>query len=286
MTLNQANLFLKEQLKTVYEPSEASNIANWVMEYLTGKSRPERLIDNGLDLPNKIVEKLHHITNRLLQQEPVQYVLNECWFAGMKFKVNEQVLIPRPETEELVDWIIKDYSAINNPIKILDIGTGSGCIPIALQKKLNHAKVWTCDISEQAIEVAKENAKQLEAGNIHFMQLDFLNKDAIKNLPLFDIISSNPPYIPEKDRFEMHPNVLKYEPSLALFVPDNDPLVFYDAIARFGTEHLNKGGRIYFEIHENLGKEVVDLLKKFQYSDIELKKDLQGKDRMVKAVWK
>jgi release factor glutamine methyltransferase len=286
MTLQDAYLLTKNQLATVYDKDEAVNIANWIIENLTGMTRSDRLMDIGITLTIEQSSKLSNHIERLLQHEPVQYVLEECWFAGMKFNVNKHVLIPRPETEELVDWIIKDQSDLNTRLKILDIGTGSGCIPVSLQIKLPKAEVWSCDISVKAIEVATENASLLDAEKIIFQQLDFLDPEQTKDLPAFDIIVSNPPYIPEKDSAQMHANVLKYEPSLALFVPDNDPLVFYDAIAKFGTTHLHNAGCIYFEIHESLGKEVVDLLEKYQYSDIELKKDLQGKDRMVKAVFK
>ncbi len=284
MTLNEAYLLLKKQLQLVYEPREAANIANWVLENLSGMTRSDRLMDIGIALPHDKITKLYSHIERLLQHEPVQYVLEECWFAEMKLFVNEHVLIPRPETEELVDWIFKDHQANKNNLSILDIGCGSGCIPIYLQKKIANAGVWTCDVSESALEVAKENAKQLDAEKIKFLQLDFLNEAERDQLPLFDIIVSNPPYIPVKDKAGMYANVLQFEPGLALFVPDNDSLVFYEAIASFGKEKLNKGGMVYVEIHENLGDEVVNLFKSKNYGNVELKKDFQGRDRMVKAV--
>jgi release factor glutamine methyltransferase len=191
------------------------------------------------------------------------------------------VLIPRPETEELVEWVIANCKFPIDELSILDIGSGSGCIPIALKRKLRKADVWGCDISEAALQVATRNAETLGAA-INFLLLDFLNKEERRRLPSFDIIISNPPYVPEKDREQMHPNVLNYEPHTALFVSDNDALIFYKAIAEFAVEHLNPGGAIYLEIHEELGDAVLSLFTSKGYKT-ELKKDMQGKDRMIKA---
>jgi release factor glutamine methyltransferase len=200
----------------------------------------------------------------------------------MRFYVDQNVLIPRPETEELVDWIITDCKFPIRQLTLLDIGCGSGCIPIFLKRKFRKADVWACDNSEAALNVAKKNADNLGA-DIHFLQLNFLNEEERNKLPSSDIIVSNPPYVPEKDKLQMQPNVLQFEPRTALFVPDNDALIFYKAIADFGNQKLNPNGAIYVEIHEDLGEPVLELFRSKNYEAL-LKKDIQGKDRMIKAV--
>jgi release factor glutamine methyltransferase len=216
-----------------------------------------------------------------MAHEPVQYVLNEAWFYGLKFYVDQNVLIPRPETEELVDQLITDCKFPIDELNILDIGSGSGCIAISIKTKLRKAEVWSCDISKEALEAAKKNATALGA-DVNFVHLDFLDKTARENLPSFDIIISNPPYVPEKDKTTMQPNVLNYEPATALFVPDNDPLIFYRAIAEFGKTHLNKNGKVYAEIHESLGNDTMELFRSKGYK-AEVRKDMQGKERMIIA---
>ncbi len=240
------------------------------------------MIYKNAAITHKEESELQELTERLMQHEPVQYVLNETWFCGLKFYVDKNVLIPRPETEELVEWIITNCKFPIDKLKILDIGSGSGCIPIALKRKLRKAEVWSCDISEAALVIAKKNANDLGV-DVNFFQLDFLDKDQRQKLYSFDIIVSNPPYVPENDKEQMQPNVLRYEPAMALFVPDNDPLVFYKAIADFGNYHLNKNGTIYAEIHESIGEAVTQVFQPEHYA-IELKKDMQGKERMIKAV--
>ncbi|HEY6505327.1 MAG TPA: peptide chain release factor N(5)-glutamine methyltransferase, partial [Chitinophagaceae bacterium] len=220
---------------------------------------------------------------RLLAHEPVQYVLNEAWFCGLKFYVDKNVLIPRPETEELVEWVISNCKFPVDTLSILDIGSGSGCIPIFLKRKLRKAEVWSCDVSEAALRIAEKNAATLGA-DVNFLLLDFLDKEKRNKLPSFDIIISNPPYIPEKGKQQMQLNVLSYEPHTALFVPDNDALIFYKAIAEFGKDHLTPAGTIYTEIHEDQGKAVSTLFESYGYS-AELKKDMQEKERMLKAVF-
>jgi len=221
----------------------------------------------------------------------------------LKFYVDKNVLIPRPETEELVEWVIEEVQSTKSEVRnqrseagsqksealspdfnfrILDVGSGSGCIPIALKRKLRKADVWSCDLSESALQVARKNAESLGA-DVQFLLLDFLNEEKRTQLPSFDIIISNPPYVPEKDKQQMQPNVLRYEPHTALFIPDNDALVFYKAIAEFGKDHLNAGGVIYAEIHENRGEDVSAVFKSKGYST-EIKKDMQGKERMMKAI--
>jgi release factor glutamine methyltransferase len=282
MTLQESTYFLLNKLRGIYEEGEASSITDLVMENLTGSKKAERMIyKNSAITPDEEV-RLHSFTARLLEHEPVQYVLNESWFCGLRFYVDETVLIPRPETEELVEWIISNCKFPVDELKILDIGSGSGCIPIALKRRIRKAEVWSCDVSEKALEVAKKNAASLGT-DVRFFQIDFLDKDQWHTLPSFNIIVSNPPYVPEKDKKAMQPNVLEYEPATALFVPDNDPLVFYRAIAEFGKTNLNKNGSIYAEIHESLGASTAALFHESGYST-ELKKDIQGKERMMRAV--
>jgi release factor glutamine methyltransferase len=281
MTVQEATYYILNQLRSIYSEGEASQIADWVMEKITGSIKTERMLYKNAALAPSEEIQLNDSVQRLMQHEPVQYVLNESWFCGFKFYVDKNVLIPRPETKELVEWIVTSTKSPGSELKVLDIGTGSGCIPISLKRKLEKAEVWSCDISEEAIAVARKNAIALGT-EVNFIQLDFLDQKQWMQLPSFDIIVSNPPYIPEKDKATMQPNVLNYEPGSALFVPDNDPLVFYKAIAEFGKRHLNEGGAIYFEIHEELGFSISTLLKTNGYS-AEIKKDMQQKDRMIKS---
>lgn len=281
MTVQEATYFLLNQLRTVYSDGEASQVTDWVMEHLTGSKKAERMLYKNAAITEKEEDLLHQYTKRLLEHEPVQYVLNESWFCGLKFFVDRNVLIPRPETEELVEWIISNCKFPVDELKILDIGTGSGCIPIALKRRIRKADVWGCDISEMALSVAKKNATTLGT-EVNFLTLDFLDKHTWSQLPVFDIIVSNPPYVPVKDKETMQPNVLNYEPHRALFVPENDALVFYRAIAEFGKDHLSKKGTIYLEIHEDLGEATSELFKAAGYKT-ELKKDMQQKDRLLKA---
>src|SRR5204862_3298934 len=260
MTMQEATYFLLNKLRTIYAESEASQMTDWVMEHLTGSKKAERMIYKNSAITNKEESDLNHYAQRLMQNEPVQYVLNESWFCGLKLYVDKNVLIPRPETEELVEWVIANCKFPIDELSILDIGSGSGCIPIALKRKLRKADVWSCDVSEAALMIAKKNATDLGV-DVNFFQLDFLDKDQRQKLPSFDIIVSNPPYVPEKDKDQMQPNVLKYEPAMALFVPNNDPLVFYKAIADFGKHHLNKNGMIYAEIHESIGEAVTQFFQ-------------------------
>jgi release factor glutamine methyltransferase len=282
MTIHEASQQLLFQLFHLYDEREAKNITDWVMENITGWKKIDRVSNKSVPLSAAQQIQLQQYTNELLNHTPVQYVLHEAWFYKMKLYVDENVLIPRPETEELVEWIINEVTGKNSKLKtILDIGTGSGCIPLALKKHLPAFEVHSCDISEAALSVAKKNAagQQLE---IQFHRCNILSKTERESLPQFDIIVSNPPYIPQKDKASMAPNVLKHEPHIALFVEDDDPLVFYTAIADFASTHLKKNGTIYLEIHEDLGLAVISLFKEKGYNRTELKKDLQGKDRMVR----
>lgn len=281
MTLQQASQQLVQQLTAIYESREAANIAGWVLEHLTGWKKSERVMHKETELLPEKNLLLERYTQELLAHKPVQYVLHEAWFCGMKLYVDENVLIPRPETEELVEWIIQSrHPKLMN--KLLDVGTGSGCIPIAVRKKMSGAWTYACDISQQALMVAERNAKAQEV-TIATVCLDFLDKKAREGLPRFEILVSNPPYIPLKDKDTMNANVVQYEPHLALFVQDNDPFVFYRAIAEFAQTHLSPGGAIFVEIHEELAGGVQEIFNANGFSHMELKKDMQGKDRMIKA---
>lgn len=283
MTIQVAYQRLLAQLFEIYDNREAANIADMVIEHVTGQRKIERIVYKDLPVSEDQQQQLERLSDELLKQRPVQYVLGEAWFMGMKFKVNEQVLIPRPETEELVQWISEDVRKSGNAdISLVDIGTGSGCIPISLKKKIPQIKVSAIDISEDALDVAKHNSIELKAA-INFLRIDILNEKDWKQLPKYDLIVSNPPYIVQQEEAEMRDNVLKYEPHIALFVPNEDALVFYKAIAKFGQQHLNLSGRIYVEINEALGEEAVRLFKENGFTNTSIKKDMQGKDRMVKA---
>jgi len=281
--MQEATYSMLNQLRSIYTEGEASQITDWAIEKLTGSKKAERMLYKNAAITNEEEILLQQYIERLMQHEPVQYVLNESWFCGFKFYVDKNVLIPRPETEELVEWVITNCRFPVDQLKILDIGSGSGCIPISLKRRIRRAEVWGCDISLPALEVAKRNAASLGT-EINFIQLDFLDRQQWEQLPSFDIIVSNPPYVPEKDKATMQPNVLHYEPATALFVPENDPLLFYNAIAEFGKTHLNKSGSIYTEIHEDLGEAIMNTFQSTGYI-AEIKKDMQQKDRMVKAVY-
>jgi release factor glutamine methyltransferase len=281
MTIQEAQQQLIVQLQQVYENREAANITDWVMEHLTGWKRIDRIVHHQLPLLPPQAERLEQITADLLAHKPVQYVLHEAWFAGMNLYVDENVLIPRPETEELVELVRSQESGVDSRI-VLDIGTGSGCIPIALKKKLPRASVYACDVSEGALAVARKNAAAHETA-IEFVQLDFLDTTTWTSLPAVDVIVSNPPYIPQQDASTMNKNVLDYEPHLALFVANNDPLLFYKAIAGFALLKLLPGGTIYAEIHEDLGTATRALFLEKGFTEVEVRKDLQEKDRMIRV---
>lgn len=296
MKIAQAERHIAGRLHEVYEDSEAKNIADLLLEHITSFSKNERLIRKDSDLTPEQEMALNKDLLRLLRHEPIQYVMNKCWFYGMELFVDPSVLIPRPETEELVEWIVKDVkdSGLNvftnekaeadetTLLKILDVGTGSGCIALALKKAIPRAEVWGCDVSEKALNVARRNGSGLDI-RVDFQGLNFLDALQQKQLPTVDILVSNPPYIPISNKDQMDRNVVDHEPHSALFVPDEDPLVFYRALANFGKHRLYKNGSIYMEIHEDLGNLVADLFKKEGYPSIELKKDMQGKNRMVKV---
>ena len=263
---------------------EIQSMAYLVFENILGLTKTAILAEESVDLSETIRNRLEEIVARINRFEPVQYILGESFFYGRSFGVNPAVLIPRPETEELVRLVINFVRKTNKKnCRILDIGTGSGCIAIALKNKLRVAEVWACDISDQALNIARINADALHA-TIDFVPLNFLDPEQRKQLPNVDVIVSNPPYVPQNEKAEMKKNVAEHEPLTSLFVPGDDPLIFYKAIAEFGMEKLSKGGSIYVEIHENLGELVKNLFLSKGYRSVELRKDMQGKDRMVKVI--
>ncbi len=284
MTIHLAYQQLLIQLYQIYNTREAANIADMVIEYVTGQRKIDRIVYKDLPVTEDQQKQLKKIGNELSDNRPIQYVLGEAWFMEMKLLVNESVLIPRPETEELVEWILTDIkqSGIKN-FSLIDIGTGSGCIPISLKKNIPEATIAAIDVSADALQVAKINSLQQKAA-IDFLNLDFLNENEWNQLGKYDVIVSNPPYVKRSEEAAMANNVIKYEPHLALFVTDEDALIFYKKIAKFSQKHLKPGGSVYVEINEALGEQVAQLFKKKEFNDIILKKDMHGKDRMVKAI--
>jgi release factor glutamine methyltransferase len=272
---------ISQQLRGIYPEGEANSISDWVLEYITGKRRAERIASRKEGLEKEEQDILDGILTRLMKQEPVQYVLKQAWFCGLKFYVDNRVLIPRPETEELVEWVISNCKFPIDQLTILDVGSGSGCIPVALKRRIRKADVWSCDKSKEALTVAIKNAEALGT-TVHFIELDFLDHNQWQHLPDVNVIVSNPPYIPQHEGSQLAPNVREHEPHMALFVPDNDALVFYSAIAAFGKLKLKKEGSIYAEIHEDKAKEVLQVFCAQGYQ-CEIKKDMQGKERMIKA---
>lgn len=298
MTIQHAYQEFHRQLQQVYDTREAENITSWAIEHVTGLRKIDMVIQKTKALNKDHEEQLRKCLGELLLQKPIQYVLNEAWFGGMKFYVNENVLIPRPETEELVEWIVEEVrnmkhevqgtryevrSGLKGGMSVLEIGTGSGCIPVTLKKRLPELVVTSVDISKDALDVAKKNAATFNI-EINFLQVDFLNPEQRDKLPDFDLIVSNPPYIPENDMLTMSSNVLEFEPHLALFVNDADPLLFYRHIADFASKHLKPSGRIFLEIHTELGEEVCSVFRNKGYLSVMLKKDMQGMDRMLMVV--
>ena len=280
MTIQEAYKKLLFQLHELYDNREAANIADMVIECITNQKKIDRIIHKTTPLNFQHQKQLENFTNQLLQFKPVQYVLQEAWFDGMKFFVNDFVLIPRPETEELIEWVTKEIK-LNKINTILDIGTGSGCISISLKKKNTNVIISALDISEDALSVAKKNAANLDA-DINFISTDFLDESKWNELSVFDMIVSNPPYIKQSEIETMRKVVIDFEPHIALFVDDDDPLLFYKKIAVFGKKHITVNGNIFVEINESLGKEVCLVFEKENYT-VELRNDMHGKNRMIKA---
>lgn len=284
MRIKEAYHQLQQSLQPVYENREASNIANLIMEDITGLDRATRVIHHDESLTEAQMERYSQCREELLHGRPAQYVLGHAWFCDMRFQVDEHVLIPRPETEELVMEVKKMYADFRNDqdyhFKLIDIGTGSGCIAIAMKKYFPDWDVWALDKSDKAIAVAKTNAILLDT-EIHFVESDILKEAKSDHLPAFDLIISNPPYIPTEDKKEMDGHVLDHEPHSALFVTDNDPLQFYRAIVLFSDHHLLRGGMLFFETHELYAQDVAALMEENGFENISIKKDFQEKERIV-----
>jgi release factor glutamine methyltransferase len=268
------------QLISIYDEMEAESFFYLILE----NQRQLRRIDLALNIDLHFSEEeiliWDEILDKLKLEIPIQYILGTTHFYGLEFNVNENVLIPRPETEELVEWIIS--SAVNMPkfknIKILDIGTGSGCIAISLAKNIPNSEVFAIDISDKALATAKKNADLYKVA-VTFIQRNILETNDLEQQ--FDIIVSNPPYVRNLEKAEIKPNVLANEPHLALFVEDNDALIFYRKIAELATKNLSPEGKLFFEINQYLGKETVELLEKMHFKNSELRKDIYGNDRMI-----
>ncbi len=284
MTFEAAEQSLATALDGLYENREAATIAGMVMELITGKSKMDRWLQKNELLSIEDLKRLEKYSKELLTCKPVQYVLGEAWFAGLCLTVNEHTLIPRPETEELVN-LCASWAASNKiqdaPFQILEVGTGSGCIAIALQQKMPAAIITAIDISAEAIEVATINAAKYNAP-IQFKTLDFLDEANWPEMGNYDIIISNPPYIADIEKESMAGHVLDFEPHTALFVTNNNPLIFYSALANFGNKYLNKNGALFVEINQALGLQTQDVFEQKNYTTL-LKKDLFENDRMIVA---
>lgn len=269
--------YISSELHGFYQVSEIEGFRRIIFEAVCGLNFSEQILKKQEKITKNEFEKIKEIISRLKNFEPVQYILGETDFYGLKLLVNPSVLIPRPETEELVDWIVK--SNLPENCAILDIGTGSGCIAIALKSQLENARVAGIDISENALKVARQNAihNSLE---VDFFQADIL-KWELSGWQNFDVIVSNPPYVRESEKQQMQANVLNFEPANALFVSDDDPLVFYNSIAEFAQKHLKIDGWLFFEINENLGAGMTEMLLVSGFSEIEIRKDINGKNRMI-----
>ncbi len=281
LTYSQAFYDLKNKLQPLYDEREAVAIAHEVLYWITELDKYSRLMEKDTIFTEAQQEEYDKALEKLNKGVPLQYVTGRAWFMGREYFVNNNVLIPRPETEELVQWIISDNRG-KTGVQVLDIGTGSGCIPISLNLELPASWVDACDISTDALVVAEKNADNLGAG-IQFEHIDFLKQDERNKLGNYDVIVSNPPYIPAADAAAMHTNVKDHEPSIALFVPDEDALVFYKAIADFGKEHLNINGYIYCELDTAHAFECKALFEEEGYENVEIRKDMNDSWRMLRV---
>lgn len=275
-----------QRLDHIYNKNEVDSFFFMALDHYYDLKRITLALQPELTISNKESKSIFKVLEALEKEKPIQYILGETIFCGFPFKMKESVLIPRPETEELVEWIVNEADS-SRTINILDIGTGSGCIAIALAKKLTNAKVYALDISSEALKIARENAL-INNVTIKFIEADILDsKKEFWNLVFgdlnFDLIVSNPPYIKILEKEHMKNNVVKHEPHLALFVDDEDALLFYRKIARLASKILTKKGELYFEINEYLGESVIELLKVYKFVDLKLKQDIFKKNRMIKA---
>jgi len=292
MIVKQYRNYFNETLKTIYPITEIDSFFFLLLEEYLGFRRVDIVLKSDFKITQETLNLLQSATKQLEQEVPLQYIIGKTEFYGLPFVVNKHVLIPRPETEELVAWVVSESSRFKTfntstkqttetkQLKILDIGTGSGCIPISLKKQLPFAKISAIDISKEALTVAKKNAV-LNNVDIHFILQDILKTVALDQH--YDIIISNPPYVRELEKKELKNNVLKNEPHVALFVENDNPLIFYAKIAELAKKYLNKNGLLFFEINQYLGTETIDLINKKGLKNIQLKKDMFGNDRIVVA---
>lgn len=271
---------IKQTLGQHYSASEINGFIRIIFENICGYSLTDLILHKNNILSDSLRKQIDKIVERIDQNEPIQYILGGCLFCGISFSVTPDVLIPRPETEELVELIATRHAG--SAPRILDIGTGSGCIAVSLAKKLPESRVEAWDISEKALQVARKNAQENQV-NVTFKQVDITRELPPEAVQPYDIIVSNPPYVCLREKAEMGKNVLDYEPHLALFVPDEDPLLFYRAILHAGKRLLNEGGFVYFEINRLFGHQTASLLRQNGYEKIEIIQDLSGNDRMVAA---
>ncbi len=275
--------YIQQSLHDIYPANEIASVTRLIVEHVCHLHAHQLLTDKDKEISERERKEIEDIVHRLTLHEPIQYVLGHTEFYGMKFKVNPSVLIPRPETEELVERVLADFKE-QPDLRVLDIGTGSGCIAISLARRLKQAHVTAVDISPEALDTAQKNAKRLHA-TVQFLEMDILtSRMAHPEIPFgLDIIVSNPPYVQQSERDSMDRNVADYEPATALFVPDEEPLLFYQHIAHFGKRKLRRGGRLYVEIHSLFGKQTFDLFRRHRYKKVEVIRDLSGRDRIIKA---
>ncbi len=279
MSLHEIKQSLKLQLAEKLDAVELNSLLSLLMEHVTGWNQVQQVLHKNDPLTESQLDQLKNAAKELAADKPIQYILGKAWFMGKEYFVNENVLIPRPETEELVDWISEYAHIINKPLQLLDIGTGSGCIAISLKLELPNCSITGLDVSSSALEVAKKNATHLNAA-IEWVEQDILMS---ASLPAsYDIIVSNPPYIPFNEKANMQAQVKNFEPAIALFVTNEDPLIFYRIIARLGKQYLNPNGQLFFEMHYDQGKAIVALFDEMGYH-AELRQDMFGKDRMIRA---
>jgi len=279
MTLTELKTTFIEALLSQYPKEEVTSFFNLLSEKHLQLSRVDITIKGGMEVSEETITVFSASLERLKKNEPVQYIIGDTEFYGLSFLVTKDVLIPRPETEELVSWVLDDHRMIRKEMKILDIGTGSGCIAISIAKNLK-SNVTALDVSTKALALAHENAER-NSVVVNFQQLDILEASVLSEK--YHTIVSNPPYVREIEMNEMSSNVLEYEPASALYVTNEDPLVFYRKIARLARQHLVSNGTLYFEINEYLSRELCILLKEIGFSNIVLRKDIFGKDRMIKC---
>lgn len=280
MLLKEIKKVFHTELDAIYGKEEVSSFFYLLIEHYLGLERFILAVQPELIITKEKESPLFEALSKLKLQVPIQYIIGKTHFMDLDFVVNKNVLIPRPETEELVRWVLDDFSTVKSDLKILDIGTGSGCIAVSLAKNLPKAKVYAIDVSEEALMVAKETAK-LNGVEIYFINADILEVNDLDDK--FDIIISNPPYVRMLEKQEMKNNVLDNEPELALFVADDNPLIFYKKIIELAAKNLIDKGVLYFEINQYLGKETQSLLEATNFSEIELRKDFFGNDRMLKG---